>query len=414
MRVPTASFFQQQLAILNDQYLKIAKIYNQASSGKKIQRTSEDTVLAGQIKMTDDNIHDLLSYSSSGVSAQNRTALFESSIQSGLSSVGRIQELIMQVQNNDTLTDQNRVAIATELQGHLQSLLGAASTRDGNGEYIYSGFNTSSPPFIEQDGSYLYTGDLSEARLEIGLNKNIIYSESGFRVFGSIPTGNGTFTVGLEAANTGTVSTTAGAVVNNSNFIQDNYTLTFVTNGAGKMGYQVIGASSGQVIPLPPLTTPADAPDYVAGAAVTFSGISINVSGVPEVGDQLQIKPSVGESVFDTLSGLISQLQTPVGSNAVDKAKLSQHISQAAASFTQISDQLIAYQSEVGTRLSLVDNQINLNEKLITDQMVIIGKLQDADLVTIFSALSQQLAGLQATQESYSKIQNMLLQMLQI
>ncbi len=77
-----------------------------------------------------------------------------------------------------------------------------------------------------------------------------------------------------------------------SAYVADNYTLTFVTNGAGKLAYQIVGASSGQVIPAPPATIPTDAPEYVIGEDISFNGLSINIKGTPQVGDTFQIAPS--------------------------------------------------------------------------------------------------------------------------
>ena len=84
MRVPTVSLFRDQAELLTQQYEDVGVLQAQADSGLKLQNSSDDPVLALQIKSVSDYINSLQSYGTNGILAQNRSKLFETSTQNGL------------------------------------------------------------------------------------------------------------------------------------------------------------------------------------------------------------------------------------------------------------------------------------------------------------------------------------------
>jgi flagellar hook-associated protein 3 FlgL len=410
MRIPTNTYFQQQMLTISKQYESLAKLQAQFVTGKKLQQSSDDPVLASRIKLTEDYMQKLELYKNNGPIAQNRAALFTESISNANNTLDRIHELVQNAEN-DTLSNNERQIIATSLEGHLKDLLNTANVRDGSGKYIYAGFNTDVPPYALVSGTYVYQGGDQTTSISIGPYADTIYNESGFKVFGDIYNGNGSFTVTANGANTGTAAADAGAV--NNSFVSDTYTISFVTNSSGNLAYTVTGAASGQVIPPLPATIPANAPDFDANGAITFNGATLNFSGQPVAGDSFQVDPSVKDNVFNQLRNLIDVLRTPV-TNDTERAVFHQNLTNASATFTQISSHLKTYLSEAGTRSAIIDNQINLNKATLDNETVIESRLSDTDMYEVVSKISQQLAGLQATQQSYLRIQDTLFALLQM
>lgn len=411
MRVPTAGTFQQQENLISDQYDKLNRLYIQQTTGKKLISPSDDPVLASRIQLTTNYLSNINTYGQNEIIASNRMQLYSSSVSDAVSILGDVKTIIQNA-GNDTLSDSNRSVLAEQLKGDLNRLLSVANTQDGNGDFIYSGYNTSMQPYVKNGANYSYQGGYSSTSINIGQNVNTLYGESGYDVFGNIPNGNGTFTVTMPTPNLGTVSTTAGNISNTSSYVEDTYTLTFVTNSAGNMAYQVVGASSGQVVPAPPLTIPNDAPDYKSGLDINFNGISMNLSGDPVVGDSFEIAPSKKQNVFDTINDLINLLQTPIDNDPVKRASFHQSLSQSRASIDQAFAHMIDYQSEVGTRMSVVNDQTKLNKSIALEQETILSQLSEVDPVKVISSIQQQLIILQATQSTYVQIQNMILSML--
>ena len=412
MRVPTMTQFTNQLQTITQQNLTISSLQQQISSQKKIQNASDDPVLASQIKSINDYISSLQSYTNNGVLAQNRSSLFETSLQSCVNVMSKVTEL-SQAGKTETLSNADRANLASQLSGSLSRLLNVANTTDGNGEAIFAGYNTSSPAFVQKSGSYQYQGGLDQVNISIGPNTTTVYNDSGFNLFGNIATGNGAFTVKAGLTNTGTAYTSPGSVVSNASYVPDTYTISFVTNGSGQLGYQVTGANSGQVIPTPPATSPANAPAYVAGSDLTFNGISLNVNGAPNSGDTMTIAPSSKDNIFNLIQNVINVLNKPVDSSQ-DIASFRQNMSQACSALASGSQNFRSRLSDSGVRAASLQTELDQNTENVKQQNIILGSLSDIDPYEVISKFTQQTQALQLTQQVYMKIQQSLSEFLKM
>jgi flagellar hook-associated protein 3 FlgL len=410
MRVPTVTQFQEQSEVMSAQMLQIQALQQKAETGTKLQNSSDDPVLASQIKAVKDYIQSLGNFDTNGKLAQNRYSLFSNSLQSAIGIMEQVRELTQSAQS-DTLNNDDRNNIANELQSDLDQLVAIANTQDGNGSYIYSGYSTNTPPYVQQSGQYVYQGGYDSTSVYISPSITTPYNQSGFDVFGAIDTGNGSFTITAPGTNTGTATTSAGSVVSEATYVQDTYTISYVTNSSGQLAYQIVGASSGQVVPAPPATVPADAPAFVADSDVTFNGLTVSVAGLPNVGDSFQITPSTSQNMFNTLQQMITTLRTPINT-PTETAAFHQNMTQSSAALYEVSDHLRSFLSQVGSNAAQIDSQVNTNDETITNQKIILGQLADVDMTEVTSSLMQQNIELQATQEIYIKIQETLFQLL--
>ena len=409
MRIPTYAQYQQQAALMSVEYDKLTTLMNQADSGKKLLHSSDDPVLASQIKTQQTFMYQLQNYYDNGVVAASRASLINSSMANALNIGSQVQTLVKKAESG-TLNDVNRAGLARELEGQLANLINIANTKDSNGGYIFSGSNTVSPAYTQVNGNFQYQGSTDTTSINIAPNVSTTYNESGFNVFGDIFQGNGIFTISAGGSNVGAASATPGSVVDQANYIPDTYTVTFVNNGSGELAYQVVGAASGQVIPTPPATTPANAPTYVAGSDITFNGITFNVSGLPVAGDTLTVQPSTRENIFNTIQNMINLLSTPI----TNQGTFNQQITQLDASFGQVLDHLTTYQSEAGTRAAAINTQVDANKTNLTTQTVALSNLENIDIPTVYSAVTQQSLILQTTQAGYLKMQDILTKILQM
>jgi flagellar hook-associated protein 3 FlgL len=411
MRISTNEFFREKISMINGHYEKLSKLMEQQSKGDKLLAASDDPILASRITTITDYIDELNAYKQNELIANNRNRMFQSSMDVAVSATDQIKQIISRA-SSDLVSDNERATMAATLSSHLANLLNSANTRDSNGDYIYSGFNSSSQPYVIQGGSYQYQGTIDTTTINIGPNSSVLYAESGFDVFGNIPLGNGTFIVSASSGNTGFASTTPGNVVNPASYVPDNYTISFMDNGSGQLVYTVFGASSGQVIPPPPASIPAQAPQYVNGGDITFNGMTLNISGTPNIGDTFQVAPSKNQDVFDSLQQLINLLNTPTANNQTKIAAFHQSISQFSATFDQVFNHFNNYRSEVGSRGQLISSQVKLNEDLRLSQEDIKKSLSEISFTEVTGDIAKETLFLKATLGAYTQIQQTLLDML--
>lgn len=411
MRVPTIIQFDNQIASLSKQSEAINKLQAQLNTGKKLNHSSDDPVLARNIRSTEDYIERLNTYTNNTTLAQNRAKIVEGGIQGSLEVVNRIKVLIHAAQS-DTTNETDRANIAKELQGLMNSLSGFANTKDSQGNYVFSGTSTDTTPFSKVNGAYEYMGSHEVTTIDVSTTVNLLYTDSGQRVFGDIRKGNGYFTIEQGSTpNTGTADTSVGLINSQTNYVEDTYTLSFVTNSNGDLAYQVVGAASGQVVPTPPATTPADAPIFQAGESISFNGISMTVNGQPNVGDSFIIAPSQNQNALESLNQLIGVVGMDIN-NPVDRASYHQKLSQLSAGFDQVSAHLTDYLSDVGYRATTIDSQATANEALVNNQKIVLNSLSDVDVTKAMPELSQHYLLLQLTTQSYTQLRDLFTEML--
>src|SRR5262249_17041132 len=170
--------------------------------------------------------------------------------------------------NTGSLSDSDRQAIATELQSRTQELMDIANRKDGAGEYLFSGFATQTQPFARAaSGSVTYAGDQGTRLLQVSTSQTVADSDTGLTGFLNVVEGNGTFVTGASTANTGSGVIDVGTVTNQSAWVPDTYTLTFLTPTT----YQITDSTAAVV----------STGNYTSGSAIAFRGVQFNVSGAP-------------------------------------------------------------------------------------------------------------------------------------
>ncbi|QDP73438.1 flagellar hook-associated protein 3 [Legionella israelensis] len=403
MRFPSINQYKNQIKMLQMQYDHLLYFQQQAETGKKILHGSDDPMLADRIKSIQNHLSQLGHFDNNLSLATNRQSQKEAAADRALDLTARVQEIIQKAKNG-TLSDSDRSSLAKELEGILNQYDEIANSQDANSEYIFSGLNIHNPAFRNENGHFIYQGTAMGADIAIGLGLKVAYSESGEAIFVAIPTGNGTFTTKADASNTGTGIIGGGKVISYSDYIFDDYTISFVTNSSGNLAYQVTGVNGGQIIPAPPATVPDDAPDYLADTDIVFNGVSVEITGEPNPGDSFIIVPSTKRSVFDNMTQLIDLLNQPTGT-AQEKARLKQGLGELQENFEQVYQNFISFLQNVGNQGIIIDHQKNLSEALQLDGQAFLKELSEADYGEVISNITQQNLALQLTQKIYLQIQ---------
>ncbi|MHB1221668.1 MAG: flagellar hook-associated protein FlgL [Gammaproteobacteria bacterium] len=403
MRVPTSAFYRQESLRFSEQYDRMSTALRQGTGDKlRLQFDSDDPVLATDVHTTEGYLNDLTGYGTNSTLAADRTKTYDISMQNV---IGSVQQLSSQttLAATQTLSDTSRAALASQIESNLQSILRVAKTQDVTGQYIFSGYNTDSPAFIlENDGKYHYQGSYDTTTINIGLNAEVVYGDSGFNVFGSIPTGNGTFTIAPTTTNTGTIEIGSGNATNSTPFVKDDYTLSF-TNVAGVNYYQLTGVTSGTVIP---------ATVYVPGTTITANGMAFTLKGAPNAGDSFSIKPSQNQNVFDTMTNLVNLLRTPIGDDLAARSRYATNLNQYTASMDQVLNHLISFQANIGTRGQQIDIQANSLLSLTNIQKNIWTNLATVPDYESISNMKSQMSALDMTTGMYAQLQRALSDML--
>lgn len=183
MRISTQTMFDTGAARIGDLQAGMAKTQEQISTGRRILTPADDPVGAARALEVTQSQSLNTQY---GVNRRYATSAL-SEMDGTLSSV---TELLQNVRTtviaagNGALNDAERGSMATELSARRDQLLGLANSRDGVGNYMFSGFQTTSPAFSKDAlGVVTYNGDVGQRLIQVDATRQMSVTAPGSTVF---------------------------------------------------------------------------------------------------------------------------------------------------------------------------------------------------------------------------------------
>jgi flagellar hook-associated protein 3 FlgL len=306
----------------------------------------------------------------------------------------RIRDLTLQA-NNASTSSSDRAIIAAEIKQQRDALLTIANTTDVDGRYLFGGFSEGTTPFtIAAGGAIVYNGDQGQRTLQISDSRFVAINDSGADVFQRIPEGNGTFVAAASATNTGTGTLGAGTVVDVTSWVDDTYTIQFLSPTT----YEVRNAAN----------TLVGSGTFVPSQSVTFAGVDLRIDGAPAAADTFTVRPAAQRDVFATLQGLVNAIDVPAGTPAL-RAQLHSNIGQSLVDLDNAIAHLVNARGEIGARVRALDQQESLNADFAVHLKTTLSAVRDLDYAEALSRLSQELFGLEASQQAFARAQNLSL-----
>ncbi|OUS29696.1 flagellar hook-associated protein 3 [Gammaproteobacteria bacterium 45_16_T64] len=408
MRVSTSHVYNTGLNSMLDQQTKLSTTQLQLAAGKRIIKPSDDPIGSGIALSIKQLIQTSEQFVSNGQTGQTKLEVVESSLASVTDILNRSRDLVLQG-SNGTLSGQDRRSLALEIESRLQELVSLANTQTASGDYIFSGFATNVAPYTRDiAGNFIYNGDQGKQFVDVNSSLEVQTNFSGSELFSDVPTGNGTFQTLGSSSNQGTGVISGGSVLDNSAYVPDTYTVTFLNNASGVLSYQVDGATTGQLIPALPGVPLTDAPRYVEGANIEFGGIQFSISGIPQVGDTFTVESSNSQDIFTTLQQVIDGLRSSDASPTL-QAQMADQLNNGLINLDQALGHIDEGRSAVGTRLNVIESEQSINANIIVQAESSLSLVEDLDYASAITDLNKQSVALQAAQQSFVQIQGLSL-----
>jgi flagellar hook-associated protein 3 FlgL len=392
MRISTGTMYDLGVAAINQQQAALLHTQQQISTGRRVATPADDPIAASQILETGQAQSVNQQYITNQQTAKN----FLGQTDSVLGQVGTLlQDVRVLVINagNPTLVNQDRAALATELQGQYQELLSLANSADGSGGFLFSGYQGNTQPFSQSGASVIYNGDEGQRLIQVSGSRQLPASDNGADIFQRVKTGNGVYATGAAAANAGGGVIDGGQVITPSLLTGHTYQISFNTPPST---YDVLDTT-------PPAATVSSANAYTSGNAISFAGMQMSIQGQPAAGDQFTVSPSTNQSVFSTLQQLITVLQTPVNTPA-NNAALGNGLNRALQNIDQALNKALTIRTAVGGRERELDAVTSASGDADTQYQARLSELQDTDYAKAISDLTRQKTALDAAQQTFVKV----------
>ncbi|GGK72700.1 flagellar hook-associated protein FlgL [Amphritea balenae] len=424
MRISTQQQYLQSIDNMQQSQVKLARLQDEISTGKKLINPSDDPVAAARVVKLERELAQYEKFDENINVTERRLELEEVILGDVNSVVDRMRELAIQ-SGGAILTNSDRAIIAQEMGPLMDHLANLMNTQDAEGEYIFSGSKGTTKPYPQQvDGKYLYQGDDGQRDIQVGSELFIPSNDSGQQLFESVQQSLNVELTGLAVYNANVAATdpfmrnTAFASTEAEERYKDavqglgDLTITVTEPVANSFEYSITDSGGNPVldedgnpitnIPAGDLsTTPLD---------IDLHGMTFELHEPVDVINANQITfrvtPETG-NILDAAQAFIDTLNTPVEGG--DRTALNEGVAKALDEFKIVANRVVETQASLGSRMSSAEQvrDANLDFKLLTE--ISISELVDADLAEVVSKFSLQQATLQATQATFGQVSQLSL-----
>ena len=398
IRISSQQIFSGGINRLQDLNSSLNQTQEQISTGKRVNKPSDDPVAAARILNLDQELSRIETYQRNAGLAENRLQQEESALAGSVDVIQRIRELTVQA-GNGSLSPNDRKSISSEMKERIGQLANIANTRDASGEYIFSGFQGSTAAFgKDASGSWVYQGDEGQRVLEIDDGVTVPISDHGKGIYSSIPAavfaegdpGNAAAARidGIEVVDDGGLSAVS----------PDDITIT-VDTVAGTVS--AVNSRTGD-----PLTVTPTA--YTSGESFEVAGVQATITDAGD-GDEFTLRAGEKQSVFATIENLIDGLDNIDKSSPAGQAAYDDLIAASLQNLDNAQESIVQKQTEIGGRLNAVDSTKSFLEDSSVYSEDIRSQLRDVDYAEAISNLSFQSFVLQAAQQSFAQVSQLSL-----
>lgn len=182
MRVSTNTLYEFGTASMQQQQSALLKVQQQIASGRRILSPSDDPVAAAQALNVTQSKSMSEQFIVNGHTAAARLAETEGTLGAITKTLQDVRVLVVSA-GNAGLSSSDRQSIANELQGRYDELLSLANSKGGDGNYLFSGYQSGIKPLTQTSGAAVFAGDQGVRMIQISQARSIAVSDSAEALF---------------------------------------------------------------------------------------------------------------------------------------------------------------------------------------------------------------------------------------
>ncbi|MGY2255356.1 flagellar hook-associated protein 3 [Pseudomonas reactans] len=215
-----------------------------------------------------------------------------------------------------------------------------------------------------------------------------------------------TFSISRTPTNTSTAQLTNAQVTDPA-----AYASTFPANSGAVIKFTSATAYEVYAQPYSANSKAIATGDTGGASTVTAAGVTFDVSGTPQAGDQFAVSASTQktQNALDTLSQLRKALEQPADGNPAATVKLKDVLNSSISNLANSRAQIDGVRGSIGARQAALDVQTAENTSIGTANASTMSDLANIDMGEAAINLSLQQAMLQASQLTFVKISQLSL-----
>lgn len=469
MRISNSTIYDANVAALNQLQAKLLHTQQQIAAGRRILTPADDPANAARALEISQSDATNTQYAANRVEANHSLSLSEAVLKNVTSLLQVVKTTA--IESGGALSASDKQALASDLKGRMDELVGLANSTDGIGNYLFSGYQGKAQPFVSNVSGVQYEADDGQRLVQVSSTRRMAATDSGADIFMRVKNGNGTF-IAAQASGPVTLSSSAAiapdgvtvtiAAPANTSTLVVGATVTGGGFPAGTMVQSIVNATTfvvsqaGTAIASPPgttlqvgngnsgsgivsqgmVTSPTaitghnyqltfgvaagtityGVTDTTTGAALSAGNPYIAGQAISFDGIQFNIVGtpangdtfSVSPSSNESIFQTISDLIAALGRGG-SPTQFTNSLNKALNSLDRGLENVLTVRASLGSRLQELDALQNIGEDLGLQFKQSLSQLQDVDYNKAITDLTQQRANLQAAQKSFQLISELTL-----
>lgn len=431
MRISTSMQYQNHLNYLQTANSRVDQASQRYNTGKLFQTAGENpSGMAASIKYSSD----IAAYEQYATNAnivadtlsQEETALGQ--IWDSLSSIRT--RLIQSI--NGTLDDGSRAALAEDIKQTQAQIFDLMNTKNGEGDYIFSGANSSTPTYtLTSDGKYVCQADGSNKFVMVSPTIKVQTTDSGLNIFENCHLPNDFTTGNVGFQNNVSAQPPMPAVVTNDGFTSaiddyDQFSAFYndyydYSDGATNNFQIRVNGSSFSLIEVDAagnqIGDEIDSGEIKDGK-ITVQGMEFTVPNDYQSADgsgviEFSFDQPDQDNILNQLTGIINDLLVPSdeygeatdsNGNVMSAAQLTRNIARLQETVSIAMDRVDQYRGYVGARGANIDAIIKSDENLSLIKSEAKANVTEIDAFEAVSDLVLSKNALSVAQQSYNLV----------
>ena len=403
MRISTNQLYDQNIRAIMDNQSGLADTQQQLSTGKKINRPSDDPVGSAKVLRMTEELASLQQYQRNNDLVTGSLEQQETILDNITNSVNRARMLTIQA-GDGALSDADRKALASEIGQIKDEVFDLMNSQNAEGDYYFSGYQSESQPFVLNAGgagnAYTYQGDSGSNEVQLSNSVKVRSSASGQSLFEDVParrnftiTGNTGITVDEAlVAGQGDFDTFYKNNYDPLNGANNNYRITITAPNQ----VQIQNLGTGSVVATK---------DFTSGEPFSFAGIDFNLQGGTGNTLDFQLDAPQKKNIATTLY----DLQQVLNNDQVGDAAYREALSDALVGIDNGLEKIASETSSIGARLNVAQSVYETNLDLEVSTKEARSAIQDVDYAEASAEFAKQEAALTAALTTFPRISNLSL-----
>lgn len=182
MRISTNSIYQAGIARINELTVSQSRLQEQIATGRKILKPSDDPVGSAKALQLKQAANINKQYSDNRQAAIRNLSAEETTLNSVTDTLLSVKSTMVSA-GNASFSNAERNFLAMDVRAALDQLIGLANTKDGEGNYIFSGYQSQDPAFVKTATGATYQGDNQQRLLQVSVSRQMEVADTGASVF---------------------------------------------------------------------------------------------------------------------------------------------------------------------------------------------------------------------------------------